>query len=333
MKPSVGIPRGMFYYDYYILWKEFFNNLGVEVITSPKTNKDILDEGVHTCVDEACLPIKVFHGHVNYLKDKASYIFIPKFISIYKREYCCPKHLGLPDMVRHSIDKLPKIIDTEINLRKSNKSLKKSVLYTGRYFTSSSKKILEAFHKAYNQYREYNELISCGVIPINAVEAYEDLTLKSKTSTEVCKTKILLLGHPYNIYDDYTNMNIANKLKQKQAQVITAEMLDEETVRYYASQLPKRMFWSHGHRIVGGAFSSIEERTIDGIIYISAFGCGLDSVLIDLVERKAKENKIPFILLTIDEQTGQAGVNTRVEAFLDMLKWRDRDDNNISTYG
>ena len=74
------------------------------------------------------MPVKVFHGHVDYLKDKVDYIFIPKFISIYKKEYCCPKHLGLPDMVRHSIEGLPQIIDTEVNLRKTNRRLKKSYL-------------------------------------------------------------------------------------------------------------------------------------------------------------------------------------------------------------
>ena len=126
MSVKVGLPRGMFYFDYFSLWKSFFNNLGVEVLISPKTNKEILDRGVNACVDESCLPVKVFHGHVDYLKDKVDYIFIPKIISIHKREYNCPKHLGLPDMVKNSIKGLPEIIDTEVNLRKSNKFLKKS---------------------------------------------------------------------------------------------------------------------------------------------------------------------------------------------------------------
>ena len=310
MKQKVGIPRGMFYYDYYLLWKEFFNNLNIEVVTSPKTNKEMLNKGVHACVDEACLPVKIFHGHVDYLKDKVDYIFIPKFISIYEREYCCPKHLGLPDMVKHSIEGLPQIIDTEVNLRKSNKSLKKSILYTGKYFTRSSKTIYRAFNKAYNQFYKYVELMSHGIIPLNAVGLYEDLSFDIKKNTDIFKRQILLLGHSYNIYDDYINMNIAAN-----------------------SKLPKRMFWSHGQKIVGAAFSLIERKAVHGIIYISAFGCGLDSVLIDLVERKAKESKIPFTLLTIDEQTGEAGINTRIEAFIDMLEWRDKDEDNFSTYG
>ncbi len=333
MKNKVGIPRGMFYYDYYLLWKEFFNNLDVEVVPSPKTNKDILNKGVHTCVDEACLPVKVFHGHVDYLKDKVNYIFIPKFISIYPKEYCCPKHLGLPDMVRHSIEGLPEIIDPEINLRKSDKTLKKAVLNTGKYFTKSSKKIYRAFNEAYNQFFKDVDLMSRGVVPINAVGLYDDLSFNIKEGNETFKRKILFLGHSYNIYDDYINMNIVSKLKKRKTKVITAEMVDEESIRYYASKLPKRMFWTHGQRIVGAAYALIERRSIDGIIYVSAFGCGLDSVLMDLVERKAKGNKIPFTLLTIDEQTGEAGINTRIEAFLDMLEWRDNNEDNFSTYG
>ena len=332
MKQKIGIPRGMFYYDYYLLWERFFDNLGVEVVVSPKTNKDILNRGIHACVDEACLPVKVFHGHVDYLKDKVDCIFVPKFISIYKKEYCCPKHLGLPDMIKHSIDGLPEIIDTQINLRKSNRSLKKSVLYTGKYFTRSSRKILKAFDEAYDQFIQYTELMSRGIIPIHAVGLWENLELK-KPHNEDYRSQILLLGHSYNIYDEYINMNIANKLKKNGVKPITVEMVDDDTIRYHTSKLSKRMFWTHGQKIVGGAFSLIDAKAINGIIYISSFGCGLDSVLMELVERKAKEHNVPFTLLTIDEQTGEAGINTRIEAFLDMLEWRDTNEDNFSTYG
>lgn len=333
MNMKVGIPRGMLYFDYYFLWKEFFNNLGVEVITSPKTNKGILDEGVKACVDEACLPVKVFHGHVDYLKDKVDYIFIPKFISLYKKEYCCPKHLGLPDMVKHSIKGLPEIIDTEINLRKSEKNIKKAALHTGKYFTKSSKKISTAFKEAYEQYNNHKKLMTSRKIPVNVIGLYEGLSFIRNIKDEDCDRQILLLGHSYNVYDEHINMDVADKLKKNKFKVITAEMIEEESVRDYASELPKRMFWTHGQRIAGAAFSLIEEESICGIIYISAFGCGLDSVLIDLVERKAKEKRIPFTLLTIDEQTGKAGINTRVEAFVDMLEWRNNNEDNISTYG
>lgn len=332
MSIKVGIPRGMLYYDYCVLWKEFFNNLGLEVIISPKTNKAILDRGVETCVDEACLPVKIFHGHVDYLKDKVDYIFIPKIISVYKREYGCPKHLGLPEMVKHSIEGLPPIIDTNINLRRSEKNLKTIVIEIGKNFEESPRKIYAAFKTAYDKYKDSVDMMTSGIIPIDIIGKHDAFTLIKNTKKENSK-KILLLGHSYNVYDQYINMDLGKKLKKAGYDVITAEMIEDNKVRYYASMLPKRMFWTNGQRILGSAFSFMEEESICGIIYVSAFGCGLDSVLIDLVERKAKEKRIPFLLITIDEQTGEAGVNTRVEAFTDMLEWRSKNEDNISTYG
>lgn len=331
MKVKVGLPRGMFYFDYFPLWKSFFNNLGVEVVISPKTNKNILDRGINACVDEACLPIKIFHGHVDYIKDKVDYLFIPKITSTYKREYNCPKHLGLPDMVKHSIKELPTIIDTEVNLKRSDKALNKAIIDTGRYFEKSNRKIYKAFYDACKEYDDYIAMMTTGVIPLRVLGKNDDMNIMSKIVKKDHSRRILILGHSYNIYDQYINMDLVKKLKGIGFDVITAEMVEEKKAREYAAKLPKRMFWTHGQRIVGAAYSLIDYRSISGIIYVSAFGCGLDSVFIDIIERKAKEAKIPFTLLTIDEQTGEAGINTRVEAFTDMLDWREKVEDNIST--
>ena len=60
---KIGIPKGLLYYKYYPFIETFFTELGAEIILSPDTNKDILNEGVKNCVDDACVPIKIFHGH------------------------------------------------------------------------------------------------------------------------------------------------------------------------------------------------------------------------------------------------------------------------------
>jgi len=61
-------------------------------------------------------------------------LFIPRFTSISKKEYICPKFGGLPDMIRNSIKGLPPLIDTEINLRKSKKKCNKSRNGDRRFF-------------------------------------------------------------------------------------------------------------------------------------------------------------------------------------------------------
>jgi len=331
MNIRVGIPRSMFYFDYIPLWKRFFECLGAEVIISPRTNKHILNRGVNACVDESCLPVKVFHGHVDYLKDKVDCIFIPKIISTYKREYNCPKHLGLPDMIKHSFSELPCIIDIEVNLRKSDRNLKKAVLNAGSFFEKRKRRIYNAFNEALKQYDDYVKMMTKGIIPLRTFDKNDDMGLLSSIIRKDYNRTILVLGHSYNIYDQFINMGLIKKLKNLGFDIVTAEMVEEKRAREYAAKLPKRMFWTNGQRIIGAAYSLIDEKSISGIIYVSAFGCGLDSVFIDLVERKAKEARIPFTLLTIDEQTGEAGVNTRVEAFTDMLDWRKKDEDNIST--
>jgi len=333
MSKKVGIPRGMFYFDYYFLWRNFFNNLDVDVVISPKTNKDILNRGIELCVDEACLPIKIYHGHVDYLKDRVDYIFIPRIKSIHKKEYCCPKHIGLPDMIKHSIKDLPKVIDTEINLMKSDVNLKRSAIEIGKNLEVNSYKVLKALDKAIIEYKGFIDMLTSKIVPIDMLSKYRDLSFITNIKKEKYGRKILVLGHFYNVYDYYINKDLVDKLNKRGFDVVTVEMVDEKKSRGYASKLPKRMFWTHGQRIVGGAFSFIEEKSISGIIYVSAFGCGLDSVLIDLIERKAKEERVPFTLLTLDEQTGEAGINTRIEAFVDMIEWRNKDEIDISTYG
>lgn len=331
MSMKVGLPRGMLYFEYFPLWRRFFENLGIEVVTSPRTNKDILDRGINACVDESCLPVKVFHGHVDYLRDKVDYIFIPKIISTHKREYNCPKHLGLPDMIKNSFSDLPGIIEPVVNLRKSNRELRRPIIDAGANFEKSTRKIFEAFHDAYRQYEQFIKMMTTRIISLSTLNKNDDIHIFRNIIDHYNGRKILVLGHSYNIYDQYINMELIRKLKNANFDVMTAEMVEEKKIREFASKLPKRMFWTNGQRIIGAAYSLIDAKAISGIIYVSAFGCGLDSVFIDLIERKAKESEIPFTLLTIDEQTGEAGVNTRVEAFTDMLDWRERDEDNIST--
>ena len=63
----------------------------------------------------------------------------------------------------------------------------------------------------------------------------------------------------------------------------------------------------------------LKDNNIDGIITINAFGCGPDSIMVDRISRIARKLNKPILNLSIDEQTGEAGFITRIEAFTDML--------------
>src|SRR5699024_10859077 len=72
------------------------------IVLSGDTTKAVLDDGVSSCVQDACIPVKLYHGHVMSLINRCDKIFVPRYTSIEKREFTCPKIIGLPEMLKGS---------------------------------------------------------------------------------------------------------------------------------------------------------------------------------------------------------------------------------------
>jgi predicted nucleotide-binding protein (sugar kinase/HSP70/actin superfamily) len=79
-----------------------------------------------------------------------------------------------------------------------------------------------------------------------------------------------------------------------------------------------KFHWEFGEEIMN-KINTILDFDIAGVIELSSFQCGCDAVLKEFVERRFKERKVPFLYLMVDEQTGEAGIQTRLEAFWDTL--------------
>ncbi len=305
---KVGIPKGLLYYKYHPFIITFFSELGAEVITSEETNKSILDLGVKHCVDEACLPVKIFHGHAASLKDKCDLILIPRIMQLRKNEFICPKFCGLPEMVLNSIEDMPAAI-TEPIYATSKKDLYRWAQSAGRKITSNSFKIKQAYKKAYDNQMIY----TTGV---------------KDDSNDI---KIALVGHPYNIYDSFINMELISKLSKLGVSVETMEFTHDFLINLEINNLYKRPFWTFARENYGFSVNAVKEKRIDGIIYVSSFNCGTDSIIIELI--KDKIGSFPFLTLKLDEHTGEAGIYTRLEAFTDMLERRMRNESNLSAHG
>jgi predicted nucleotide-binding protein (sugar kinase/HSP70/actin superfamily) len=305
---KIGIPKGLLYHNYYPFLNTFFNELGAEIITSEDTNKQILNEGVKYCVDEACLPIKIFHGHIASIKDKCDVILIPRVMQLKEKEYICPKFCGLPEMVLNNIPNMPRAIIEPIYATSRDK-LYAWAKIAGKIITNDKHKIKTALNKALIEQSKY----------------------KTGIADESYKINIALLGHPYNIYDNFINMNLVKRLNKLGAGVITEEYITEEIINGEVKDLYKRPFWTFGKNSYGFASYAASKKMVKGMIYISSFACGIDSVMIELV--KDKIGDFPLMVLKIDEQTGEAGLDTRLEAFFDMLERSSNNESDISTYG
>lgn len=324
MRAKVGIPRALLYYYYYPMWKGFFEALGQEVVVSSKTTKAIMDKGVKQSVDDACLPVKLFFGHVLDLRDKVDYIFIPRMVSVEKKAYICPKFLGLPDMIRYNISDLPPIIDVAVNMCRKEKNLYKSFAEVGKVFTNNPLAVRRAFRHGIEELERFNRLNKLGFLPHESIEKMEQGVAEQNLLTaQPGGLTIALIGHGYNIYDTYISMNIIAKLREMGVRVVTPDNLKESLVEERAGQLPKRLFWTLGKKMIGSAFHFMGSDSIDGIIHVASFGCGPDSFTGEIIERHLRRRgNLPFLNLTVDEHTGEAGVITRLEAFVDMIRWR-----------
>lgn len=326
---TIGIPRSLLFYNYFPLWQTFFEWLGEDVIVSGKTTKKTLDKGIESTVDDLCVPMKIFHGHISELKDKVDYLFIPRIYSIHENMYVCPKFQGLPEMIKSTFEKLPKIISPTVNLfNRKNKEIR-NVVEVGKIFTNDLDVIGKAYNKAREAYCSYTKILKLGVLPSDIFD-----NKYSINRTEDEKPKILLLGHPYVLYDNFFNMDIINKLRNYGYDVVSPDNFQFKEMVKIVENNNIRMCWTFGIKILGSMLKSIKMQNVAGIIYLSSFGCGLDSIITEIFEYRVKqENKIPYTIITLDEHTGEAGVSTRVEAFLDMVERRGMDEDYISTHG
>ncbi|HEX21750.1 MAG TPA: hypothetical protein ENH19_03770 [Actinobacteria bacterium] len=312
---KVGYPQALLYYKYFPLWERFLGGLGAEVVLSGATTKNTVSMGTIAAESELCLPVKVFYGHLLELKDKVDTIFVPRFVSVEKKSYTCPKFLGLPDMIRSINDELPPLITPKIDLDKGWREYFRTIHELGSNFSSSKRKIFSAYRAGVLALRDYHNQLQAGSTPIEFLE--------KKKYRKVKKTglKIGLAGHPYNIYDTYTSMNLIKRLREMGAEVETAEMLDDNIIKREAARLPKKLFWTYEKEVVGTVFHWAHTHSVDGIIYVLSFACGPDSLIQVILEHELRsDTALPMMSLVVDEHSGEAGLITRVEAFVDMLQ-------------
>ena len=140
---------------------------------------------------------------------------------------------------------------------------------------------------------------------------------------------IALIGHGYNIYDKRCCMDIAKKLEKMDIGVYDAYQLTKEQLNGGLNSLNVSLYWANQYEMTGCAGHYFQDDKIDGIITLTAFGCGPDSLMVEDIKRKAKKFSKPLLNLTIDEHTGEAGFITRIEAFCDML-YRSKRAKNIA---
>ena len=296
----VGIPRAMGYYEHGPFWVHFFELLHCKVILSPPTNQEIMNLGVRAATSELCLPMKVLVGHACALEGKVDAIFVPRYLSFAAGEMCCPKSCALPDIIRFALGGKTKILEADVDPDRFSDN-EHALL-----FTSISKQMNLSEEKLRTTFFRAQELFEA---------AEENQFIKGTKKT------LATLGHPYVLEDPRISMEVAQKLHAHGFDVIMPKDLSHRSKRADVHPYDGKPFYAVGLDVLGSAHYLLKKENICGIIYLTPFGCGIDALTAAHVEEHLHqaERALPFMKLTVDEQTGEAGFDTRLEAFLDMI--------------
>lgn len=320
---KIGIPGGLLFSRYEQEIRSFFHALqqsrNVEIEYSVETSGEILDLGVRFCVDEACLPIKVFCGHAAKLAETCDAVVIPRILRCEDGSSICPKFSGLPELAARACQGKTMAFTRPLAFDRPGQVLRK-VVASGKELGIPAGTIRKAFRAGVAAGRNKAKTYS-----------YADGEFGEG------RLKILLLGHPYHVHDSFANRDILKKLNRLGADVIPGETLDFKSKPSVWDDWMKTPYWNflrencQAAALAANGASLAEKNRIDGVIYLSSFGCGTDAFTLEFVKELLPD--IPLLAVKLDEQTGEAGLDTRLEAFCELLERRKLHAIDISSPG
>ncbi len=302
---TVGIPRGLLYYRYKTLWKVYFDELGIRTKISAPTSKRTMERGSAVAIDESCLSLKIYLGHVRELVESQAcdVIFIPRVVNYGVQQEFCTRFAALYDLTRNIFrDSGQRFVTCSVDVQQK-KSEWAAYMALGQSLGCQLKDITKAYRAA--KKAEQKQL--------DAEIRAQEKVLRGPGM------KILIAGHSYMTGDPYIGRTVFDFLKASDAVPIRADVVDRDKALKASKKLSPTCKWQINREILGGI--SLYRDKVDGIILLSAFPCGPDSMVNDLIVRRVKG--IPILNLVMDAQDGTAGVETRLESFIDIIRFKE----------
>ncbi len=322
----IGLPRILIHhYRYLPLFAGFFRETGCEIVFSPPTNKGLVERGIASTVDDACLPLKVAFGHLHALVEAAvDYIFLPRLVSLEPGSSLCPKFIGLPDMARSCVDVDLPLLSPTADVNRHEGGLLETLSKAGLELGLDDATISRAVDRAETDQADFRAACLSGKDPgalLEAVEHQRDY----HPPAEGDELELRVVGRSYLLFDPGSSLDLLGKLRAMGCRVLTHEAVDHSTIDRELAGLSRPPYWTLGREILGSASFFLRSPDVDGLVFVPPFQCGPASLLETLIEAQSRKHPLkPYTALVLDEHTGEAGLLTRLEAFLDMIRRRKR---------
>ena len=320
IRGEIGIPRVLNMYENYPLWHTFFSDLGFRVKLSPRSNKELYEQGMETIPsDTACYPAKIAHGHIQALIDSGvPMIFYPGVV--FEREeskeadnhFNCPIVQSYPDVIRNNVDDIRegKVDYRNPYLNLANEASVAKVL--GRCFKDlgiTQEEINSALHHAYEELEVFKE----------------DIRQKGEETLLMLNQKgergVVLSGRPYHL-DPEINHGIAEVITQEGFHVLT-----EDSVSHLSDVGNLRVVnqWVYHSRLYAAARVVAKSKNLE-LVQLNSFGCGLDAVTTDQVEEIMDQYGKIYTVLKIDEGSNLGAIRIRLRSLKAAVNERDKSN-------
>jgi len=297
----IGLPRALLYHKYHVLWTNFLEECGLTTVVSPPTNRRILERGVALAVDESCLSMKLFLGHVEALQGRCDLVFVPRQEAYERGEHLCVKFMGAYDIVRNTLPDLP-LLTYDVNAEHGIHE-RQSMIAMARSLGIRRGVARQAYERAVTAQQSRD---------VGLARLQQSVADAPRSGD----ARILVVGHSYNLADELIGTPILAYLRTLDVEVVTSDEVDKALARRTGSAMSPTMKWRYNKELLGAV--EIYRGLVDGVVFIVTFPCGPDSLMAELCARRV--TGIPMTTLVLDELAGEAGIRTRLESFVDILR-------------
>lgn len=299
---TIGIPQALLYHRYSALWETFFKTLGHEVVLSGPSDREKMRRGTALAIDEACLSSKLYLGHVDALVGSCDMVFVPRIGSLGQHDRLCTRFEALTDIVSNTFrDTGIRVLDCNVDVRHSSSEM--------AAFTDLGKQLGHRRTQIYYAYMLAKQAEQL---------AHQDALLRQDLLLEREGIKVLVVGHSYNLFDALIGQPVLELLSRLEVTPIVADTVKRDLALRRSAELTQTLPWVFNREQVG-AVQCYRDR-VQGIVLLSAFPCGPDALVNEMLLRRVKG--LPMLNLLVDNQEGSAGIETRVESFVDIIRFR-----------
>ena len=317
VKKKIAINTSLMTNTLFPLYYNFFTALGHEVVIAEEIDK----QGIEKKGAAFCYPVEVSHGVLaNLLRKDHDVLFLPQIKSMPTKENgesitICPLVQAEPYYLKTAFGKTDdkKVISPVLEFRGDYSSVKDTFVSIGKELGLNKKISEAAFIVAVQAQESFHE--ECRAVGEKFLEELEK---------DPSRIGVVLFGRSYNAFVKKVNMGIPGKLSSRGYEVIPHDFLPEAK-----EKIVEHMYWVTGQSILKTATFVKNHPRLFGV-FITNFSCGPDSFILGYFRDIMGEK--PSLTLEIDSHTADAGIDTRIEAFIDVVKYyiESEESNNVA---